>query len=49
MENGKEEIYKDMMIQRETLTMVEEILNSWIKNGENAQNELAKEEKVSKM
>ena len=43
--NGKPEVYKDMMIQRETLTMVEEILNTWIRNGEAAQSELAEEER----
>ena len=43
--NGTPEKYKDMMIQRETLTMVEEILNTWIKAGDTAQEELAQEEK----
>jgi len=42
--NGKPEVYKDMMVQRETITMIEEILNLWIKNGEQAQEELAKED-----
>ena len=44
--NGDEAKYKDMMIQRETLTMVEEILNSWIKAGDQAQSELSEEERV---
>ena len=47
--NGKPEVYKDMMIQRETLTMVEEILNTWAKAGDQAQEELAAEERSSKM
>ena len=43
--NGKPEVYKDMMVQRETLTMIEEILNTWINNGDTAQKELAEEER----
>ena len=45
---GKEEEYKNMMIQRETLEILEEQLNAWIRAGEKAQQDLTEEEKQSK-
>ena len=44
--NGKPQEHETMMVQRETLTMIEEILNTWIRNGDTAQHELAEEERA---
>ena len=44
--SGDEKAHRDMMTQREALTMIEDILETWIRNGDTAQHELAEEERV---
>ena len=43
---GDEQAHRDMMVQREAFTMMETIMDTWIKNGDTAQNELAEEDRV---
>ena len=43
---GDEQAHRDMMVQREAFTMMETIIETWIKNGDTAQHELAEEERA---
>ena len=45
---GKEDEYKNMMIQRELLEMIESQMDTWIDAGQKARDLLAEQEKASK-